>query len=97
MKLSLSKRIRVKPAETSMVVTIVMFTQSFSVVRASFSSIQFALGLMSITSFHNVGGMPCRDHSGPGDHPEADGLGMPGTSSHVLAPKSCGVASYPRC
>src|SRR5262249_17894285 len=28
----------------------VMFTQSFSVVRASFSSIQFALGLISITS-----------------------------------------------
>src|SRR5215831_12661545 len=50
MKLSLLKRIRVYPAETSMVVTIVMFTQSFSVVRASFSSIQFALGLISITS-----------------------------------------------
>ena len=36
-----------KPTDTSMAVTIAMLIQTLSLVRASFSSIQFALGFMS--------------------------------------------------
>jgi hypothetical protein len=43
---------------------------------------------------------PCflQKYRGPRDQSEDNGFqfAMPGTSSHLLAPKSCGVASYPR-